>query len=74
MLTSYPRALFSSLDKVRLRDGMAKLYETPRTGERYDEKRPEALRGEDRSEKQARDSHLATVFPTGRADGASVTA
>ena len=65
--------LFSSLDKYRLRDGMAKLYETPRTGERYDEKRPEALRGEDRSEKQARGFPPRPRFSRrARADGAAL--
>ena len=41
---------------------MAKLYETPRAGEHHDEKGPEALRGEGRSEKQARRFPLGSRF------------
>jgi len=52
---------------------MAKLYETPRAGERHDEKGPDALRGEGRSEEQARRFPPGSRFSRrARADGAAL--
>jgi len=72
MLTSYPESLCSarSTSTTPGRDGQA--LRNPRTGERYDEKRPElfAVRIEVRSKHG--DSTSATFFPTGRADGAAL--
>ena len=52
---------------------MAKLYETPRAGEHHDERGPDALRGEDRSEKQARGFSPRSRFSRwARADGTAL--
>ena len=52
---------------------MAKLHQTPGAGERHDEKGQEALRSEDRSEKQARGFPPGSRFSRrARAHGAAL--